>query len=56
MHASGVEPPDTDLLEWGATMGTNEFVCQENVSRALEAAIAAGELHPANGAGGSRPT
>jgi hypothetical protein len=42
--ASGVDPPDTDLVQWGTVMGIDEATAQEAVERALEAAISSGEL------------
>jgi hypothetical protein len=42
--ASGVEPPDTDLLAWGTVMGLQEACATETVSRALEAAMDTGSL------------
>lgn len=50
--ASGIEPPDTDLLHWSTVMSTVEFACHTDVSNALEVAIASGELRP--GAAGWR--
>lgn len=47
MIASGVEPPDTDLLAWGQIMGTAEVSVLAHVECALEAAIVAGALMPA---------
>jgi hypothetical protein len=44
--ASGVDPPDTELVQWGSVMGIDEATAQEAVERALETAIAAGELNP----------
>lgn len=44
--ASGVDPPETPLLEWGSVMGVSEHSCSRLVSQALEQAIAAGELVP----------
>lgn len=44
--ASGVLPPDTDLIHWGAFMGIYENTARQTVARALEAAIVAGELVP----------
>src|SRR5579875_2275541 len=46
-HArSGVEPPDTELLEWGSVMGIDEARAYDAVERALGDAVAAGELVP----------
>lgn len=44
--ASGVLPPDTDLIQWGAFMGVYENTARQTVAQALEAAIEAGELVP----------
>jgi len=46
MDASGVAPPDTGLLAWGAVMSAEELAAHESVALALEAAIVAGELRP----------
>jgi hypothetical protein len=45
-EASGVSPPDTDLLRWGSVMGIEEAAVRDHVSGALEAAIVSGELRP----------
>ncbi len=46
-HAkSGVEPPDTGLLAWGAIMGVDEARALDTVERALGEAVAAGKLVP----------
>ena len=47
--ASGVEPPDTDLLRWGGVMGMEESVACQVVERALERAITNGDLQPRRG-------
>jgi hypothetical protein len=47
--ASGVEPPDTDLLEWGGVFGLEESVARQAVEHALERAITAAELQPGRG-------
>lgn len=44
LYASGIEPPDTDLLAWGQTMGLQEASVREQVSSALEEAIEDGRL------------
>jgi hypothetical protein len=44
--ASGVQPPDTELVRWGSALGIDEATAQEAVERALEAAIVAGDLTP----------
>ncbi|MDQ1537557.1 MAG: hypothetical protein QOE58_1950 [Actinomycetota bacterium] len=43
---SGVDPPDTPLLEWGAVSGDAEFSARGQVSLALEQMIDTGELVP----------
>jgi len=52
LEDSGIEPPDTDLLTCGQTMGPCEALARERVSIALEEAHEAGRLRP--GAAGSR--
>ena len=47
--ASGVEPPDTDLLAWGEVLGLEESLARQAVEHALERAITAGELQPGRG-------
>lgn len=44
--ASGVDPPDTELLRWGSVMGTQEARARDEVARALEVAVLSGELTP----------
>ena len=44
--SSGVEPLDTDLLQWGDVFGIEEGVVRSAVSEALEVAIDAGSLVP----------
>ncbi len=44
--ASGVEPPDTDLIQWGPIMGPREAAGRHAVERGLEEAIVKGELVP----------
>jgi hypothetical protein len=39
MTASGIEPPDTDLLAWGDVMGYDESRVGDRVATALEQAI-----------------
>ncbi|GAB3487757.1 hypothetical protein [Nocardiopsis coralliicola] len=53
MRASGVEPPDLAELTWGAALGSAEIAAHQEVSAALELAIAAGEVRP--GTRGWRP-
>ncbi|MGC8465218.1 MAG: hypothetical protein ACP5O0_04720 [Acidimicrobiales bacterium] len=43
---SGIEPPDTETLQWGAILGADELRAFETVERALSDAIAAGQLVP----------
>jgi hypothetical protein len=43
---SGVEPPDTTLLTWGAIMDVDEVRALDIVERALGDAVAAGDLVP----------
>lgn len=43
---SGIEPPSTELLTWGASMGPAEAHALETVADTLELAVAAGELVP----------
>jgi hypothetical protein len=46
MQRSGIEPPDTELLTWGAVLGQREAEAQETVADRLELSVAAGELMP----------
>ncbi len=43
---SGLEPPDTDDLEWASTMGPDEFGLTDDIAATLEASVAAGDLRP----------
>jgi hypothetical protein len=43
---SGVDPPDTPLLGWGAISGDAEYLARGQVSLALERVIDSGELVP----------
>jgi hypothetical protein len=52
--ASGVEPPDTDILAWSTVMGPAETIALEEVERALSDAVARNELVP--GASRARTT
>jgi hypothetical protein len=52
--ASGVDAPDTALLQWSSVMGLDEAAARQTVERALEDAIVAGDLQP--GAKGWRQT
>lgn len=47
--ASGVEPPDTELLTWGEVFGMEEASALQAVEVALERAIVAGEFQPGLG-------
>lgn len=44
LDASGLEPPDTELLAWGSVMGLEEAQAREDVATALEEALEAGDL------------
>lgn len=46
MRASGVEPPDTDILAWGTVFGPQEASARHAVEGALESALVAGDLVP----------
>jgi hypothetical protein len=46
MDASGLVPPETELLSWGGVMGMEELMAYEAVAWALETALVAGELRP----------
>ena len=46
LEASGIEPPDTDLVTWGQIMGLDEARVRERVSTALEEALEDGQLTP----------
>jgi len=48
-NASGVEPPDTELLTWGEVFGMEEAWAQQAVEVALEGAIVVGEFQPGKG-------
>ena len=43
---SGIEPPSTELLTWGASLGPGEAYALETVADTLELAVAAGALVP----------
>ncbi|HEU4946303.1 MAG TPA: hypothetical protein VFT31_04055 [Kribbella sp.] len=45
-EASGIEPPDTDQIAWGAYMGPAELAVRDRLASTLERAIVAGELVP----------
>lgn len=45
-EASGVKPPDTELLAWGAVMGFDEASAYAHMEMELEEAIVAGDLVP----------
>ena len=44
--ASGIRPPDTDDLEWGAVMGLQESAALSSTADFLELAVAGGQLVP----------
>ncbi len=44
MRRSGIEPPDTALLSWGAHLDTHERRARDAAAERLELAIAAGEI------------
>ncbi|MGH2954444.1 MAG: hypothetical protein ACRDK9_10590 [Solirubrobacterales bacterium] len=46
LEASGIEPPDTALLEWGSVMELEEARVREEVALELERAIESGRLAP----------
>lgn len=46
LEASGLEPPDTASVEWGAVMGPVEADLRHRVALALEREIEAGRLSP----------
>lgn len=46
LDGSGIEPPDTELLSWGAVMGLEEARVREQIATALEEAIEDGRLSP----------
>ena len=45
-EASGVKPPDTDLLTWGSVMGFDEASAYAQLEMKLEEAIVAGRFAP----------
>jgi hypothetical protein len=45
-EASGVQPPDTEVLEWGSVMGADEAMALEAVERVLGERVARRELVP----------
>jgi len=45
-EASGVKPPDTELLEWGSVMGLDETSAHARLEVELEDAIVTGALVP----------
>lgn len=45
-EASGVKPPDTDLLAWGSVMGFDEASAYAQLEMKLEEAIVAGRFTP----------
>ncbi len=53
-EASGVKPPDTELLEWGSVMGLDEASAYSRMEWELERAIVAGALVPGSSGWKSR--
>ncbi|MCL4423311.1 MAG: hypothetical protein M1115_09155 [Actinobacteria bacterium] len=45
-HSSGVDAPDTAVLQWGSIMGREEATALDAVERALGRAISSGKLIP----------
>jgi hypothetical protein len=45
-EASGIEPPDTELIKWGPVMGPAEYAVRDRLSSRLEQEIVAGRLTP----------
>ncbi len=46
LEASGIEPPDTDALQWGSLMGLEEARLRDQVALELETAVEEGRLDP----------
>lgn len=46
LEGSGIEPPDTDALEWGSMMGLEEARLRDEVALELERAVEAERLEP----------
>jgi len=46
VESSGIDPPDTDLIQWGPVMGPAEGAVRDRLSSRLEQLIVAGELTP----------
>lgn len=46
LDASGLEPPDTDALEWGSVMGLEEARLRDEAALELERALEDGRLEP----------
>lgn len=46
LEASGLEPPDTPLLEWSDPMPIEESLARDAVAEMLEQAVADGQLVP----------
>lgn len=44
LRASGIQPPDTDLLTWGGVMGPVEADTYERVAHTLELSLVSGDL------------
>jgi hypothetical protein len=53
-EASGVKPPDTDLLAWGSVMGFDEASAYAQLEMKLEEAIVAGRFTPGSSGWKSR--
>ncbi|MBD0281761.1 MAG: hypothetical protein ICV69_06155 [Thermoleophilaceae bacterium] len=54
LRASGIEPPDTDALRWGAVMGPEEATIHDEVALELERALEDRRLDPAARGFGAR--
>lgn len=46
LDATGIEPPDTDALEWSSLMGLDEVRLRGEIALALERAVEDGQLDP----------
>lgn len=46
LEASGIEPPDTDALQWGSLMGLEEARLRDRIALELETAVEEGRLDP----------
>lgn len=45
-ESSGIEPPETDVMQWGPVMGPAEYAVRDRLSSRLEEAVVAGEMTP----------